>query len=58
MSYAGCFQQLKTLITQPGAALWQRQMVLGPGLEFCLHTAQPLNLPEAFQALQVAVRHI
>jgi hypothetical protein len=58
MSYAACFQQLETLIKQPGAALWQRQMVLGPGPEFCLHTAQPLALPEAYQTLQIEVRRV
>jgi hypothetical protein len=57
-TYAACLQQLATISSQPGAALWQRQMVLGPGLEFCLHAARPLALPEAFQVLQVAVRRV
>jgi len=58
IAYAACFQQLAALTNHPGAALWQRQMVLGPGLEFCLHTIQPVTLPEAFQALQIEVRPI
>ncbi|HEY7347191.1 MAG TPA: hypothetical protein VH599_02645 [Ktedonobacterales bacterium] len=58
MTYAACLQQLATITNQPGAALWLRQMVLGPGLEFCLHTAHSLALPEAFQALQVEVRQV
>jgi hypothetical protein len=58
MAYAACFEQLASITNQTGAALWQRQMTLGPGLEFCLHTAQPIVLPEAFQALQVEVRRV
>jgi hypothetical protein len=65
ITYATCFQQFAPITNQPGAALWQRQMVLGPGNEFCVHAAQPLTLPEAFpdlletfQPLLVGVRHI
>ncbi len=58
MTYAECSQQLAAITSRPAAALWLRQMVLGPGLEFCLHSAQPLTLPEAFQPLQVEVRPI
>ncbi len=58
MTYAACLQQLAAITSQPGAALWQRQMVLGPGPEFCLHSAQPLALPDGFQALQVEVRRV
>lgn len=58
MSYAACFAQLADLTSQPRIALWQRQMVLGPGLEFCLHSAQPLALPDGFETLQVEVRRV
>jgi hypothetical protein len=58
MTYAACLQQLAPITNQPGAALWLRQMVLGPGLEFCLHSTPPLALPEAFEALQVAARRV
>ncbi len=58
MTYAVCLQQLASLTNQPDAALWQRQMVLGPGPEFCLHSAQPLTLPAAFHPLQVEIRRI
>lgn len=58
ITYAECLRETMAFTSQPGAALWQRQMVLGPGLEFCLHSAQPLILSEAFQALQVKVRSV
>ncbi|HLV99271.1 MAG TPA: hypothetical protein VKT82_11415 [Ktedonobacterales bacterium] len=58
LTYAACLQQLAGITGQPGVALWQRQMVLGPGLEFCLHSAEPLALPDGFQALQVAARRV
>lgn len=58
MTYATCFQQLATITNQPGTALWQRQMVLGPGPEFCLHSAEELLLPKGFQAFQVKIRPI
>jgi hypothetical protein len=58
MSYTTCLQQLAAITNQPGAALWQRQMTLGPGLEFCLHSPHPLTLPEGFQALQIEVRQV
>lgn len=57
-TYADCLQQLAAITNQPGAALWLRQMTLGPGLEFCLHTSQPATLPDAFQALQIEVRRV
>ncbi len=58
MTYTTCLQQLATSTGPSGAALWQRQMVLGPGLEFCMHSAVPLALPDAFQALQVEARRV
>ena len=33
-----------------GAALWGRQMVLGPTPEFCLHSSGPIRLPAALRA--------
>jgi hypothetical protein len=56
LTYAACLQQLAPITSQTGVALWQRQMVLGPGPEFCLHSAQPLALPDGFQVLQGEVR--
>jgi hypothetical protein len=38
----------------PGAALWQRQMVLGPAPEFCLRSSAPVRLPTGLIGEQVA----
>jgi hypothetical protein len=36
--------------------LWQRQMVLGPAPEFCIHSKSPLELPRSFRATTIRVR--
>jgi hypothetical protein len=36
--------------------LWQRQMVLGPAPEFCVHSESPLELPRGFRATAIRVR--
>jgi hypothetical protein len=43
MAYADLYALLEPLTAH--AALWGRQMVLGPTAEFCLHTRQPTALP-------------
>jgi hypothetical protein len=45
LSYTAMFTALEPLVRAEGAALWGRQMTLGPALEFCLHAARPLALP-------------
>lgn len=45
MSYADLYALLEPLVRAESAALWGRQMVLGPTPEFCLHTAGPVALP-------------
>src|SRR5579864_8969450 len=51
MSYADLAD---TLAAAPeGAALWQRQMVLGPGREFCVLAPHEVKLPEPLQGLAV-----
>jgi hypothetical protein len=37
-----------------GGGLWRRQMVLGPGTEFCLTAADPIVLPSTLQDRAVA----
>ena len=54
-SYEQLFRQLAPW-TEPGeVALWQRQMTLGPGTEFCLQAAEELALPEPFGAIRVSL---
>jgi hypothetical protein len=36
--------------------LWQRQMVLGPAPEFCVHSESPLGLPRNFRSTTIRVR--
>ena len=38
LSYKDFYAGLESLTSQPGVALWGRQMTLGPTTEFCLHT--------------------
>ena len=46
--YAQLFERLTPSLAL-GGALWQRQMALGPG-EFCLHTVEPIKIPEGIHA--------
>ena len=55
-SYPELYEQLGSTIAR-GAALWQRQMALGPG-EFCLHSNVELPLPAAVEATPVAARAV
>ncbi|GHO98931.1 hypothetical protein KSF_089790 [Reticulibacter mediterranei] len=43
--------------TQQGS-LWQRQMTMGPALEFCFHSSQKSPLAEAIRGIQVEVQPI
>jgi len=47
-SYEQFFQDALPWTQQGGAALWQRQMTLGPATEFCLQSAEPIAVPERF----------
>ena len=51
MSYADFYSKLDPVIA--GAALWGRQMTLGPTTEFVIHSTKPLQLPESLTANQV-----
>jgi hypothetical protein len=43
VSYKEFYASLASLTSQPGIALWGRQMTLGPTTEFCLHTPTALE---------------
>jgi hypothetical protein len=50
---------LESLSKSAGARktdLWQRQMVLGPAPEFCVHSESPLKLPKGLEAATVSLR--
>jgi hypothetical protein len=58
MKYAALFDELAPLLREAGAALWMRQMVLGPTPEFCLHGATPPALPPRYAALRLGLRPV
>ena len=41
VSYKDFYASLVPLTSQPGVALWGRQMTLGPTTEFCIHSPTP-----------------
>lgn len=50
------YPELEALLAAeaPAASLWQRQLTLGPGAEFCLAAPAPLTLPPSLRARPVA----
>ena len=58
LSYTAMLTALKPLVRAEGAALWGRQMTLGPALEFCLHTSGPVALPESLVPIEFQCRTV
>lgn len=58
VSYKDFYATLHSLTTQPGVALWGRQMTLGPTTEFCLHSSRQIELPSGYNGLQPQVTRI
>jgi hypothetical protein len=58
LSYAAMFATLEPLVRTEGAALWGRQMTLGPALEFCLHASRPVALPAPLVAVALHCRTV
>ena len=48
VSYKDFYATLQPLTSQPGVALWGRQMTLGPTTEFCIHSSAAIQLPENY----------
>jgi hypothetical protein len=48
VSYTNFYAALQPLTSQPGIALWGRQMTLGPTTEFCIHSPAPIELPKGY----------
>ena len=51
MSYPDFYAALDPIVAD--AALWGRQMTLGPTTEFVIHSAKPIQLPDSLTANQV-----
>ena len=47
---------LEPRVAAASGALWMRQMTLGPAREFCLHAAEPVELPPNVGALVLPLR--
>ena len=58
VSYKDFYSTLEPLTAQPGVALWGRQMTLGPTTEFCIHSANPIELPPGHSGLQPQITRI
>jgi len=58
MNYASLSDLLRESRVGPPGILWQRQMTLGPALEFCLHSSQKPLLGPEIEQVQVEVQVI
>src|ERR1044071_6393676 len=58
VSYKDFYSALEPLTSQPGVALWGRQMTLGPTTEVCIHSTNPIELPDGFSGLQPQITRI
>jgi hypothetical protein len=58
MTYREMFAALEPVVRSESAALWCRQMTLGPALEFCLHSRGPVSLPEPMAPFTIRCRTV
>ena len=58
VSYKDFYASLEPITSQPGVALWGRQMTLGPTTEFCIHSQDSIELPPGFSGLQPQITRI
>ncbi len=56
MSYDDLYELLRQGEYDQQGILWQRQMTMGPALEFCLHTSQPGQLAEEIKGVQIEIQ--
>ena len=55
MSYQKLYELLRQSQIEQQGLLWQRQMTMGPALEFCLHSSQKCVLVAEIEYVQVEV---
>ncbi|HET7288266.1 MAG TPA: hypothetical protein VFI71_12380, partial [Pyrinomonadaceae bacterium] len=53
ITYKDFYASLESLTSQPGVALWGRQMTLGPTTEFCIHSPTPVQLSASIRVISV-----
>jgi hypothetical protein len=58
VSYNDFYAALQPVTSQPGVALWGRQMTLGPTQEFCIHSPTPVELPEGYTGGNITLESI
>ena len=58
MSYQRLYELLHQSQVEQQGMLWQRQMTMGPALEFCLHSSQKSILVEEIEHVQVEAQSI
>jgi hypothetical protein len=58
MSYAALDQALTPVIAEASAALWCRQLTLGPTPEFCLQGAAPIEIPRELSGLDLTLEPV
>jgi len=56
MKYTDFLEQASRLVNR--SSLWQRQMTLGPGPEFCLLGSGGIEAPEAFSPVSIELRQV
>ena len=57
VSYKDFYAGMEPLTSQPGVALWGRQMTLGPTPEFCIHSQTPVLLTAFINIIRVQLDH-
>jgi hypothetical protein len=58
MRYDVLYAELRPIVEAASGALWMRQMVLGPGREFCLQSRETVVLPPAYGSATVELRAV
>jgi hypothetical protein len=58
MAYGAFIDQVSEHLDKAGMTLWQRQMALGPGLEFCIHSGGPVEIPVSLGSVSIELRQI
>ncbi len=53
VSYKDFYASLQPLTSQPGVALWGRQMTLGPTTEFCIHSPTQIQNTDAHGLIRI-----
>src|SRR5215216_1598243 len=53
VSYKDFYASLQPLTSQPGVALWGRQMTLGPTTEFCIHSPTQIQATDSRRLVQI-----